>query len=119
MDEKVISAIQLLNVSEVEAKTYTTLMSLGYADISMLSKVMKVEETEINNVLNTLQQREWILKTNGVYNPINPTQLIKSEIYKFQKNIKKLKSDGLIDLEKLFIQNNLMHMGYKGFMDLI
>ncbi|GAG59857.1 unnamed protein product, partial [marine sediment metagenome] len=37
MDEKVISAIQLLNVSEVEAKTYTTLMSLGYADISMLS----------------------------------------------------------------------------------
>ncbi len=119
IDEKIVSAMQLLNVSEVEAKTYTTLVSLGNADISMLSKAMKVEETEINSVLDTLQQRKWVLKANGIYKPINPTQLVKDEIYKFEKNIKKVKSDALIDLKKLFIQNNLMFIRYQEFMDLI
>ncbi|MFX1521126.1 MAG: Coenzyme F420 hydrogenase/dehydrogenase, beta subunit C-terminal domain [Promethearchaeota archaeon] len=119
MDEKVYSAIQRLNVSDVAAKTYATLVSLGYANLSMLSKVMKIEEAEVKDALNALQERDWILKINGAYRPVNPTQVVKSEINKFEEGIKKVKSDALIDLENLYVQNNLRHVRYKEFMDLI
>jgi coenzyme F420 hydrogenase subunit beta len=119
MDEKVFTALQLLSVSNNEVKMYVTLVSLGFADISILSKVMKLEEEEVQIILNTLQKREWVLKSNNNYHPVNPTKVVKREIEKFQKNIKKIKSEALLDLENLYVQNNLMHLRYKEFMDLI
>ncbi len=119
MDEKVYSAVQLLNVSDVEAKTYATLVSLGYADIAMLAKVMKAEEADVRNSLNELQQRKWISATDSKYTPVNPTDVVKAEINKFEANIKKVKSEALVDLQALYVQNNLMHVRYKEFMDLI
>lgn len=119
MDEKVYSAVQLLNVSDVEAKTYATLVSLGYADIAILAKVMKAEEADVRNSLNALQQRKWILATDSKYTPVNPTDVVKAEIDKFEANIKKVKSEALVDLQALYVQNNLMHVRYKEFMDLI
>ena len=119
MDERVYSAVQLLNVSDVEAKTYATLVSLGYADVAMLAKVMKAEEADVRNYLNALQQRKWISATDSKYTPVNPASVIKAEIDKFEANIKKIKSDALVDLQALYVQNNLMHVRYKEFMDLI
>jgi coenzyme F420 hydrogenase subunit beta len=119
MDERVYSAVQLLNVSDVEAKTYATLVSLGYADVAILAKVMKAEEADVRNALNTLQQRKWISATDSKYTPVNPADVVKTEIDKFEANIKKVKSDALVDLHALYVQNNLMHVHYKEFMDLI
>lgn len=123
VNEKIISAMQLLNASNIEVKTYVTLLSLGCVDEAQLSKVMRIQETVIRNVLNTLKQREWVLKNNDAYIPVNPIQIARSEIYRlkkdFRKKIKKIKSEALVDLEALFVQNNFMRLQSKELLDLI
>jgi coenzyme F420 hydrogenase subunit beta len=123
LDEKVFSAMGFLNVSNKEMKTYAILVSLGYANPSLLSSIMKSEENEIMKTLNQLILRGWIENDANIYKPINPTKVIKEEFFKFKRefenNIERLKDEALKDLETLFIQNNLMYIRYEEFMDQI
>ena len=123
LDEKVFSAIRFLNISDKEIKTYAILVSLGYANLQLLSRIMKIDESEIKINLNLLKERGWIENERDFYKPTNPTKVIKDEIYQFkrefQQNIERIKNEALTDLETLFIQNNLMNVRYKHFMDQI
>jgi len=123
LDEKVFSAMRFLDVSDKQIKTYAILVSLGYANPPFLSRIMKSEENEIIKTLNQLKDRGWIEHEDSIYKPINPAKVVKDEIFKFkrefEKNIKRIKNEALVDLETLFIQNNLMYVRYKEFMDQI
>lgn len=123
IDKQILSAIKLLKISDFEIKTYMTLMSLGNASVSILSKIMKTEEPEVRNALQKLNQREWVIAANGLYSTVNPTLVINNEIYNlrqsFFKNIKKLKTEVLTNLEALFIQNNFNHVRHDEILDLI
>ncbi len=123
VDEKVLSAMKLLNDSDFEIKTYTSLISLGLADASMLSRVMKVEEGEVQNALDSLKKREWILETNGIHRSVNPSKVIQDEMNRFKKKfeekIKRIKSEALDDLETLYMQNNMMYVKHKDLTDTI
>jgi len=123
LNEKVFSAMRFLKISDIEIKTYATLVSLGNADLTMLNNVMKLEEKKLHNALNSLIQREWIITSNSNYKPINPTKVVKTEIFKFKKdfkrNIERIKSEALVDLETLFEQNNLMYIKYEELWDQI
>jgi len=123
IDEKLVSAMKILNITDLEIKTYATIISLGFADLSMLSNAMKVEDVEIKKALNTLKQRKWILETEDFYKAINPNHIITEEIYKlkksFEENINKIKSEALANLNTLFLKNNLKHILYKEFKELI
>jgi coenzyme F420 hydrogenase subunit beta len=121
LDDKVFSAMRFLNISDREIKTYAILVSLGQANVQMLTRVTKLEESQINSILDSLIKREWIIDSNGFYKPINPTKVIKDEIEKFKKNLKsnieRIKNEALIDLETLFEQNNLMYVNYKEYLE--
>jgi coenzyme F420 hydrogenase subunit beta len=121
LDEKVFSAMRFLNISDSEIKTYAALVSLGQSDLPMLSKVMKLEESEIQKILDSLIKREWVYISENFYKAINPTKVIKDEIdnfrRNFERNIKRIESEALIDLETLFEQNNLMYIRFKEFVD--
>ena len=123
IDKQILSAMQLLNISDFEIKTYTTLMSLGKASDSILSKIMKTEEIVVRNALQKLNQREWVIAANGSYSTVNPTLVINNEIYKlkqsFSKNIEKLKTEVLSNLEALYVQNNFSHIRHDENLDLI
>jgi len=123
IEDRVIPVMQLLDISEIEAKVYVTLLSLGQADMQMLSEVMKIKQEKISYILNILNHREWIYSIKGVYRPKNPTQVIKREIIKLKKNvqekIEKIKSKALEDLSTLFVQNNLQHFKSEDRMDFI
>ena len=110
IDSKILDALQFLNIPDDEIKTYTTLMSLGNASESILSKVMKIEEDTIKTILKKLKERKWITATNGIYSSINPTLVINDEInkvrYDFFEKIKKLKTEVLPSLETVYVQNN-------------
>jgi hypothetical protein len=80
---------------------------------------MKAEEADVRSSLDALKQRKWISTTDSKYTPVNPADVVKAEIGKFEANIKKIKSDALVDLVSLYVQNNLMHVRYSEFMDLI
>jgi predicted transcriptional regulator len=121
LDEKVFSAMRFLNISDSEIKTYAALVSLGQSDMPMLNKIMKLEESEIQEILDSLIKREWVFISENFYKPINPTKVIKEEINNFrrnfEKNIKRIESEALVDLETLFEQNNLMYVRFKEFID--
>ncbi|NVM35022.1 MAG: Coenzyme F420 hydrogenase/dehydrogenase, beta subunit C-terminal domain [Candidatus Lokiarchaeota archaeon] len=121
INEKVISALKLFSIPELEAKAYTTLLSLEKADLSMLSTAMKKEPSEINNAVNILKQRKWISATNGFYKPNNPVKVFKEEIHqlkeKFNSNLKKFKSEVFKELETIYIQNNLKSVKDNEFID--
>jgi len=123
LDEKVFSAMRFLNVSNKEIKTYAILVSIGYANPSLLSSIMKSEENEIMKTLNQLIKRGWIENEDNIYKPINPAKVVKDEVFKFkqefERNIERIKNEALKDLETLFIQNNLMYIRYEEFMDQI
>lgn len=110
IDKKILNALQFLNISDVEIRTYTTLMSLGSASESILSKVMKTEEPIIKINLSKLKERNWIRATNGLYSSNNPTLVINNEINKvrneFLEKIKKIKTEVLPNLETVYVQNN-------------
>ena len=114
IDRKILSTMQFLNISDFEIRTYTTLMSLGNASESILSKVMKTEKNIVRNALDKLKQREWIRSINGSYSSVNPTLVINNEIYKQRKSlmekIEKLKIEVLPNLETIYVQNNFNHM---------
>jgi coenzyme F420 hydrogenase subunit beta len=123
LDEKVFSAMRFLNVSDKEIKTYAILVSLGYANPQVLSRVTKSEENETIKILNLLEQRSWVEKEDNFYKPINPAKVVREEIIKFKRefdrNIERIKNEALKDLETLFVQNNLMYVSYKEFLDQI
>ncbi|KKM95331.1 hypothetical protein LCGC14_1189310 [marine sediment metagenome] len=106
-----------------EIRTYTTLMSLGNASESILSKIMKTERENVLKTLNKLKQREWVITNNGGYSSVNPTLVIKNEIYKLRKGflekIEKLKTEVLPNLETMYIQNNSNHLRHDENLDLI
>lgn len=121
INEKVISALQLFNVPKLEAQIYATLLSLENADLSMLTTVMKREANEIQNSLNILKQRKWILSINGFYKPNNPVKVFKEEIKrlkeKFKNDLNKFKSEAFKELETIYIKNNLKNVKYNEFID--
>ncbi len=123
MNDKIYPALKFFGVSKSEVKTYATLLTLGEADLFMLSDVMKLKPEIIYNTLKTLKQRKWISKSNSFYRSINPSQVIKKEINYFINNLKKhidsIKSEALDDLKTIFIQNNLMYLKDLDFIDII
>ena len=114
IDRTALISMQLLNISDFEIRTYTTLMSLGNTSESILSKIMKAEKNTVRNALNKLKQREWIIATNGSYSSVNPTLVFNNEIYKLKKGflekIEKLKTEVLPNLETMYAQNNYNHL---------
>ncbi|MFX0175605.1 MAG: Coenzyme F420 hydrogenase/dehydrogenase, beta subunit C-terminal domain [Candidatus Hodarchaeota archaeon] len=123
IDKQILSVMELLNISDFEVKIYTTLMSLGNASESMLSKIMEVEETVVRDALQKLNQREWVILANGSYSTVNPTLVINNEIYNLRQNLSKsierLKTEVLSNLEALYVQNNFNHVRYDENLDLI
>ncbi|MHA1987570.1 MAG: Coenzyme F420 hydrogenase/dehydrogenase, beta subunit C-terminal domain, partial [Promethearchaeota archaeon] len=106
IDSQILDALRILNISDVEIKTYTTLMSLGSASKSILSKVMKTEEDVITIILEKLEERNWITPTNGLYSSNNPTMVINNEINQvrneFLEKIKQLQTEVLPNLETVY-----------------
>jgi len=123
IDEKITAGLQALNISDFEIKTYTTLMSLGNASGSILSKVLKTEENVVGNALNKLEEREWITTNNGYYTSNNPTFVIKNEVYRLRKalmeKINLLKTDVLPNLESIYVQNNYNNMRHEEDLNLL
>ena len=121
MNEKVISALKLFSIPELEAKTYVTLLSLENADLSMLSTVMKREPSEINSALNFLKQRKWISSINEFYKPNNPVNVFKEEVQnlkeRFENNLKEFKSGAFKELETIYIKNNLKYIKNNIFLE--
>jgi len=117
IDEKTLNTMRLLDISDFEIKTYTTLMSLGQASESILSEVMKCDNNLVISALNSLIQREWIKTANGSYSAVNPTSVISNEIYKLRRNlmerIDKLNSDVLPNLESIYVQNNISQLRHR------
>ncbi|MFX1328106.1 MAG: Coenzyme F420 hydrogenase/dehydrogenase, beta subunit C-terminal domain [Promethearchaeota archaeon] len=121
VNEKVISSMKLFKATELEARVYATLLSLEHADPSMLSSIIKRDQQEINNALNILEKRKWILATNGWYKPVNPIKVFRKEISqlkdKFFNDLKTFKSEALKELETVYIQNNLKYIKDNEFID--
>ena len=117
IDEKMLDSMRLLDLTDFEIKIYTTLMSLGQASESLLSEVMKEDKKLVSNALKSLNQREWVLSTDGIYNSIDPTLVIHNEIGRLRKifleKIKKLNSEVLPKLEPIFIHNNIDKLRHK------
>jgi len=111
IDQKILDSLQMLDLPDLDVKTYTTLMSLGNINESLLAKVMKKEKKMIIEALNKLKQRGWVMNTNGSYSSVNPTVVINNEINNLRKNlmskIETLKSEVLPNLETLYVQNNV------------
>ncbi|TKJ23214.1 MAG: hypothetical protein CEE43_03520 [Promethearchaeota archaeon Loki_b32] len=120
--DKIYSALKFFDVTKLEVKTYTTLLSIGEADLFMLRDIMKLKPEIIYNIIKKLKQRKWIFKYQNFYRPINPSQVIKNEIdqilTKFKNYIDIIKSKILKDLTTKFIQNNLMDLENLDFMDI-
>lgn len=110
IDQKILDTMQFQDISDVEIKTYTILMSLGCVSDSILSEVMNTEENEVRRTLSKLKQREWIINNNGLYSSVNPTLVINNEIHKLRKSfsekIENLKTKVLPNLNTLYAQNN-------------
>lgn len=123
IDQEILSSLQLFNISEFEIKTYLTLMSMGSADESILSRVMKVDEKVIQGTLMKLMQRQWIIETNSSYHTVNPTIVINNEIYDLTKDffqkMEKLKNETLPNLETIYVQNNFKYLRYDDDLNLI
>ena len=117
IDEKTLNTMRLLDLSEFEIKTYTSLMSLGQASESLLSEVMKVDKNKVISALKSLTQHEWVISTNGTFNSVDPTLVINNEISKLRKTflekIGKLNSEVLPELELIFVRNNINRMRHK------
>ena len=117
IDEKTLNTMRLLDLSEFEIKTYTSLMSLGQASESLLSEVMKVDKNKVISALKSLKKHEWVISINGTFNSIDPTLVINNEISKLRKKflekIGKLNSEVLPELELIFVRNNINRMRHK------
>ncbi len=119
--KETLDSMQLLDISDYEIRTYTTLMSLGQASESILTEVMKSDKNLVKSALNSLIQREWITSTNGSYSVINPKIVISNEIYKQRKNlmerIEKLNKNVLPNLESIYVQNNISQLRHREDLD--
>jgi len=117
IDEKTLNTMGLLDLPEIEIKTYTSLMSLGGASESLLSEVMNADKYMVIEALKSLKQREWVRLTDGVYNSVNPRIVVNREIKKLRKaflrKIVKLKDELLPNLEPIFVRNNINQLLHK------
>jgi len=115
--------MQLLDASDSEIRTYTTLMSLGQASEPILTEVMKSDKNLIISALNSLIQREWITSTDGSYSVLDPKIVISNEIHKQRMNlmerIEKLNKDVLPNLESIYVQNNISQLRHREDLDFI
>ena len=111
IDQNILDSLQMLNIPDLDVETYTTLMSLGMSNESLLAKVMKKEKKLILDALNKLKQRGWVMNTNGTYCSVDPTVVINNEINNLKKNlmnkIDTLKFEVIPNLETLYTQNNV------------
>ncbi len=111
IDEKTLNTMRLMDISEFEIKTYTSLMSLGRASESLLSEVMNVGKNLVISSLENLKQREWVVSSDGIYISVDPTLVINNEISKLRKRflekIGLLNGEVLPKLESLFVRNNI------------
>ncbi|NVM45810.1 MAG: Coenzyme F420 hydrogenase/dehydrogenase, beta subunit C-terminal domain [Candidatus Lokiarchaeota archaeon] len=117
IDEKTLNTMQLLDIPEFEIKTYLTLMSLGRANESLLSEIMKADINLVMSALKSLKHREWVLSSNGIYISVDPTIVINKEISNLRtiylKKIGKLNSEVLPELESIFVRNNINQMRHR------
>jgi len=117
IDETTLNTMRLLDISEFDIKTYTTLMSLGQASESLLSEVMKVDKNLVISALKSLKQHEWVISINGAFNSVDPTLVINNEINKLKKKLSekigKLNYEVLPKLESIFVRNNINQMRHK------
>ncbi|MHA1884573.1 MAG: Coenzyme F420 hydrogenase/dehydrogenase, beta subunit C-terminal domain, partial [Promethearchaeota archaeon] len=116
-DEKTLKAMQILNTSKIETEVYTTLMSLGNVNETILSNVIKVDKEVVQDALDSLIQRNWVVKNHESYSCIDPTLVINNEIHRLKRNlsekIEKLKCEALPNLETIYAQNNHVRMDEK------
>ncbi|MFW9949152.1 MAG: Coenzyme F420 hydrogenase/dehydrogenase, beta subunit C-terminal domain [Candidatus Thorarchaeota archaeon] len=123
LNDNIISLMQLLNITEQEARVYSTLLSLGKANLQMLSEVMKLNPEEIRKSINWLVQRGWVFSTNGYFRPNQPIIILKKEIKElkksFEQKISALKSEVLNSLEDLYLQNNLNTVKSEDFSNIL
>ena len=117
IDEKTLNTMRLMDISEFDIKTYTSLMSLGRASESLLSEVMKVDKSIVISSLKSLKQREWVISSNGIYISVDPSLVINNEISNLRKifleKIGILNSEVLPKLESMFVQNNINQTRHK------
>lgn len=117
IDETTLTNMRLLDISEFDIKTYTTLMSLGRASESLLSEVMKVDKNLVKIALKRLREREWVISTNEIYKSIDPTIVIHNELSKLRKEylekIGTLNREVLPKLESIFVRNNINQLRHK------
>jgi coenzyme F420 hydrogenase subunit beta len=117
IDETTLNTMRLLDISEFDIKTYTTLMSLGQASESLLSEVMKVDKNLVISALKSLKQREWAISLNGTFYSVDPILVVNNEISKLRKTllvkIGKLNNEVLPKLESIFVRNNINQMRHK------
>jgi hypothetical protein len=117
IDETTINTMRLLDISEFDIKTYTTLMSLGQASESLLSEVMRADKDLVINALKSLKQREWVISLNGTFYSVDPILVVNNEISKLRKTllvkIGKLNNEVLPKLESIFVRNNINQMRHK------
>ncbi|MHA2040126.1 MAG: helix-turn-helix domain-containing protein, partial [Promethearchaeota archaeon] len=110
LNSGILDSLRFLNIPEIEIKTYTTLMTLGSASTSIISKVMKMEEDIIKKTLIKLEKQKWVMRTNGMYSSNNPNLVINNEINRmrndFFEKIKEIKTQVLPNLETVYLQNN-------------
>jgi coenzyme F420 hydrogenase subunit beta len=110
LNSGILDSLRFLNIPEIEIKTYTTLMTLGNASTSIISKVMKMEEDIIKRTLIKLEKQNWVMRTNGMYSSNNPNLVINNEINRvrndFFEKIKEIKTEVLPNLETVYLQNN-------------
>ncbi|UCC18501.1 MAG: Coenzyme F420 hydrogenase/dehydrogenase, beta subunit C-terminal domain [Promethearchaeota archaeon] len=121
--DDIYDALKIFNMSKSAVEIYTTLLSLGEADLYTIKEVVTLKLESIFNILNTLRMRKWIIKNENSYRPISPSQVIKNEINelmsKFQNKIDHIKKEILENLNTIFLQNNLMELENLDFMDMV
>ncbi len=64
-DEKMLSALQKLGLTHYGAKTYIVITNFGPIDASETAKEANIPRTKIYDVLNKLEQDEWINVKHG------------------------------------------------------
>ena len=111
IDQKILNSLQVLDIPDLDVEIYTTLMSLGNTNETLLAQVMKREKKLILDALNKLKQRGWVMNSNGSYSSVDPKVVITNEINNLRKNlmnkIETLTFDVLPNLETLYVQNNV------------
>jgi hypothetical protein len=78
---------------------------------------MKIDEKIVQGALESLVQRNWVVKNHESYSCIEPALVINNEIHNLRvdlsEKIDKLKCEALPNLETIYAQNNHVRMEEK------